>query len=73
MRNFFLGVLTAFSLMSMGAVWLSTHQALVPAGGIVILSLPECPVDLNTVRIGFCYDPPSGRIKMRDGIGVRNL
>jgi len=37
------------------------------------LVLPDCPINLSDMRIGFCKDMSSGKIKIRDGSGVRDL
>lgn len=81
MRKFLFGVLATITVLGLAlslapttsSLWLLTHQALVPAAGVKILSLPDCPTDLYTVRVGLCYDSLTGRIKMRDATGVKNL
>lgn len=34
---------------------------------------PECPSDTSTMGIGVCYDQATGRMKLRDAAGVRDL
>ena len=34
---------------------------------------PFCPTDVNDMGVGFCYDTATGKMKIRDAAGARDL